>query len=140
VKIRRASSSDADTLAALMHQLGYDVPADAIAVRLQHRAGRREVLVVVDDADTVLGWAAISTDETFVEGCGAHLEGFVVDEAARSRGIGTLLLDAAEGWARERGCSEMRVQSNVIRTRAHAFYAKQGYATIKAQYQLRKRL
>jgi GNAT superfamily N-acetyltransferase len=64
----------------------------------------------------------------------------VVDEAVRSRGAGARLLDAAEAWARERGCAEMRVQSNVVRERAHTFYERHGYATIKAQYKLLKPL
>ena len=38
--------------------------------------------------DRVVGWVAICTDETFVEGFGAHLEGLVVDEAAFSLGCG----------------------------------------------------
>ncbi len=44
--------------------------------------------------------------------------GLVVDEAIRGAGIGAQLLAAAEVWARERGCTEMRVHSNVVRNRA----------------------
>jgi GNAT superfamily N-acetyltransferase len=139
VQIRRAAVDDAERIAALMLQLGYEVRADELADRLQRRAARREIFVAIAEYD-VLGWAAVSTDEPFVEGYGAHLEGLVVDESARSAGIGARLLEAAETWARERGCVDMRVQSNVVRERAHAFYARYGYATIKAQYHLRKRL
>jgi len=63
----------------------------------------------------------------------ALLEGFVVDEAARSRGIGAALLEAVESRARERGCAEIRVQSNVLRERAHSFYERNGYVKVKAQ-------
>ena len=49
-------------------------------------------------------------------------------------------MKAAEAWARKRGCNEMRVQSNVLRRRAHAFYERHGYAKIKSQYHLRKTL
>ena len=122
-----------------MGQLGYDVPAPAIADRLAHRERRREILVATR-GEAVVGWAAISTDETFVEGYGALLEGLVVEESARSEGVGAQLLDAAEAWARERGCTEMRVQSNVVRERAHRFYQRRGYATIKRQFQFRKPL
>ena len=137
--IRPAQSKDAGVLSGLMKQLGYDVAAAAIADRLARRDGRREVLVAIRD-DRVVGWAAVSVDEPFVEGFTAQLEGLVVDESVRSRGVGAQLLDAAEAWARARGCQELRVWSNVIRARAHAFYARREYTTIKAQYLFGKKL
>jgi GNAT superfamily N-acetyltransferase len=139
VNVRPAVAQDAARIVELMHQLGYEVAAAAVADRLRRRGERREVFVAARD-DRVVGWAGVSTDEPFVEGFGAHLEGLVVDEAFRGAGIGAALLEAAEAWARERGCAFMRVQSNVIRERAHEFYRRQGYGTIKAQYHLRKPL
>lgn len=134
-----ARPEQADDLAALMLQLGYQVDATTLAERLRRRGERREVFVALLN-ERVVGWTAVSTDEPFVEGFGAELEGLVVDETTRSAGIGTALLEAAEAWARERGCLEMRVKSNVIRERAHAFYECQGYATIKKQYNFHKPL
>jgi GNAT superfamily N-acetyltransferase len=122
-----------------MVQLGYDVPAPAVTARLLRLGERRDVFVATDH-ERVVGWAALSIDEAFVEGFGAFLEGLVVDEAARSRGIGAALLEAVEARARERGCAEIRVQSNVLRERAHSFYERNGYRTLKAQYHLRKPL
>jgi GNAT superfamily N-acetyltransferase len=122
-----------------MAQLGYDVPPPAVAARLQRLGERRDVFVATD-GELVVGWAALFVDEPFVDGFGAFLEGFVVDEAARSRGIGVVLLEAVEARARERGCTEIRVQSNVLRERAHSFYERNGYVKLKAQYQLRKLL
>jgi GNAT superfamily N-acetyltransferase len=139
VKVRRAQPDDAEAIAALMGQLGYDVPAPAVTARLQRLGERRDVFVATD-GERVVGWAALSIDEAFVEGFGAFLEGFVVDEAVRSRGIGVALLEAVEARARERGCGEIRVQSNVLRARAHSFYERNGYSKVKAQYQLRKAL
>jgi GNAT superfamily N-acetyltransferase len=137
--IRPARASDADRITALLTQLGYEVPAGSIKDRIDRLGERREVLVATV-GEQIVGWAAVSADEPFVEGFGAHLEGLIVDEAARSLGVGARLVQAAEAWARERGCAEMRIQSNVVRERAHAFYKRHGYATIKAQYHLRKRL
>jgi GNAT superfamily N-acetyltransferase len=140
VQIRAARPDDVEPIARLMIQLGYDVSVGALADRLRRRGERREVFVATCDDDGVVGWAAVHADEPFVEGFGAYLDGLVVDEAVRSQGAGARLLDAAEAWARERGCTEIRVWSNVIRKRAHAFYERQGYVTIKAQYHLRKPL
>ncbi len=121
-----------------MHQLGYDVAADSIEDRLRRRDSR-EIFVAVRD-QRVIGWAAVCVEETFVDGLGAHLDGLVVDEAVRSSGIGARLLEAAEAWARARGCAEMRVHSNVVRQRAHEFYRRHGYVTIKTQSNFRKPL
>jgi GNAT superfamily N-acetyltransferase len=137
--IRPARAEDANELSELMTQLGYDAAAPTIADRLRRRDARREVFVALCN-DRVVGWAAVSVDEPFVEGFSAQLEGLVVEERARGGGIGAQLLSAAEEWARARCCSEMRVWSNVIRERAHAFYAREGYRTVKAQYLFRKTL
>lgn len=121
-----------------MGQLGYEVAAGTIADRLRTRAGR-EVFVALE-GDRVVGWAAVCAQEAFVGGLGGYLEGLVVDEAVRGSGIGAQLLDAAEAWARERGCTEIRVHSNVVRIRAHQFYRRLGYATVKSQHYFRKPL
>lgn len=137
--VRPARSADAPRIGDLMRQLGYDVATEEIAARLMRRDAEREVFVA-DQGSGALGWAAVCVDEGFVEGRVAWIEGFVVDAHARSSGIGATLLDAAEGWARSRGCATMRVQSNVLRERAHEFYARHGYAKIKAQFAFRKSL
>ena len=38
-------------------------------------------------------------------------------QETRSRGVGKVLLDAAEGWARGRGCADISVRSNSKRAR-----------------------
>jgi GNAT superfamily N-acetyltransferase len=139
LEIRPARLGDVEGIATLMMQLGYEVAAGEISERLRRQEERRAVFVAARGRD-VVGWVAVCTDEPFVEGFGGHLEGLIVDDAVRSRGIGAELIEAAEAWARSRGCTEMRVQSNVVRARAHAFYKRHGYATIKSQYHLRKTL
>lgn len=46
---------------------------------------------------------------------------------ARRRGIGAVLLLAAERWAAERGCTECRVETQDINVPASQFYARHGY-------------
>lgn len=137
--IRAARTEDAPRISDLMHQLGYDVSAGEIAQRLSRRDDQREVILACDGDNTV-GWAAVCVEEGFVEGRVAWIEGFVVDDNARGAGVGARLLDTAEEWARSKGCTTMRVQSNVIRERAHAFYERHGYVKMKAQYAFRKPL
>ena len=134
----RREPEEAEQIARFTLQLGYDVRPEVIAEGVRPR-GSRKVFVATTE-DRIVGWAAVSVHEPFVEGAGAHLDGLVVDESVRSSGIGGELLAAAEAWARERDCGEMRLHSNVVRDRAHAFYRRHGYDTVKAQYYFRKAL
>ncbi len=139
VDVRPARGSDAQILADLMAQLGYEVPAAEIASRVERLDERRSVLVATVQR-VVAGWIAVSVDEPFVTGREALVEGLVVDERLRSQGVGERLLHEAEAWARAHACTAVRVQSNVIRERAHTFYERNGYARVKTQHQFRKRL
>jgi GNAT superfamily N-acetyltransferase len=64
----------------------------------------------------------------------------VVDAAARRCGIGTLLVDAAQQWARAAGLSEIIVRSNVVRDASHVFYLALGYRRLKTQHVYAKSL
>jgi GNAT superfamily N-acetyltransferase len=57
----------------------------------------------------------------------------VVDENHRSQGIGAALVKAAIGWADEHGFRTVRVRSNVVRERTHAFYERLGFSRTKTQ-------
>jgi GNAT superfamily N-acetyltransferase len=139
VNVRPGRVRDAERIAVLMTQLGYAVAVSDLADRLRRRPKRREIFVATS-AGAMLGWVSVSSDESFVTGFTALIEGFVVDEGTRSRGIGARLLEAAEAWARKRGCGEIHVRSNVIRERAHAFYERNAFVKAKAQYLLKKPL
>jgi len=139
MNVRRARPEDAERIGDLMRQLGYDAPASEIVRRIERSDGERAVFVADGDSGT-LGWAAVCVEDGFVEGRQAWIEGFVVDERARGGGIGARLLEAAEAWARTRACGTVRVQSNVVRERAHRFYERHGYSKIKAQFAFRKPL
>jgi hypothetical protein len=49
-------------------------------------------------------------------------------------------MERAEAWARERGCSIVRLSSSATRNVAHRFYESLGYMNIKTQYSFIKPL
>lgn len=63
----------------------------------------------------------------------AQIAGLVVDASYRNQGIGALLMERAERWARDRACRGVMLRSRVTRKDAHAFYKRLGYASIKTQ-------
>lgn len=60
------------------------------------------------------------------DGPQAWIPDLIVTEQARSRGAGAALLGAAETAARERGAFALTLESANWRTRAHAFYRREG--------------
>jgi len=137
--IKLAQATDAAAIVRLTSQLGYDVTAEQVVAGLDRRGDSCEVYVATD-GDAVIGWIALGVEDPFVAGRGCRIEGLVVDEKHRSEGIGAELLAQAETWCRQKGLTEVRVHSNVIRDRAHPFYERNGYTRIKSQHYFTKTL
>ena len=88
----------------------------------------------------VIGWIHVSVRPLVEVEQRAEVNGLVVEEKARSRGAGAMLLAAGEKWARGKRCKGMSVRSNVLRERAHGFYLRNGYEHYKTQKAFRKGL
>jgi GNAT superfamily N-acetyltransferase len=88
----------------------------------------------------IAGWIAVFVYRCVETDARAEVSGLVVDERHRSQGVGQRLLERAEQWARERKCTAIGLRSNVIRSRAHAFYEREGYDHYKTQKSFRKNL
>ena len=116
-------------MAKLLGQLGYPAPAWAMPGRLERMLAEpgQHVLVAEDDGHvvglaTVIVRHMINADEPF-----GRLASVVVDDAWRSRGIGTALIVEAERICAAAGCAMIEVTSSVHRSRAHEFYRRLGY-------------
>ncbi len=133
---------DSESVARLATQLGYPSTPTQIEARFQRlgEAPDSRVLVAVDTDGRVLAWIHVFGTRQIESDPGAEIGGLVVDEKERGRGFGTLLMERAEEWARERGYLLVSVRSNVIRVEAHEFYKSLGYEMVKSQFRLRKRL
>jgi GNAT superfamily N-acetyltransferase len=57
----------------------------------------------------------------------AVVEDVVVNQAHRSQGVGTLMMNHAKALAQEAGCYKLALSSNQKRERAHAFYESLGF-------------
>ena len=135
VAIRPAGAGDAADLARLSAQLGYPADAAAIAARLAlvRASHAGEIFAAVDAHASIVGWTHVAPRVNLEEEPFAELAGLIVGEGVRGRGVGALLLRAAENWAREHGYAKLRVRSNVLRERAHRFYLREGYVERKRQ-------
>ena len=141
-RIRPMIAADAGRAAELTTQLGYPVDAETLATRLAEVRTRLadEVLVAVDADDHPIGWIHVTRLALLEASDLAGINGLVVDEDRRSEGIGAELVEAAEGWARERGATAIMVRSRAARTRAHRFYERIGYVEVKLSHVFTKPL
>jgi GNAT superfamily N-acetyltransferase len=140
VSVRDALLADAPRMVTLALQLGYEVPLAHVEAILRSPEENRAIMVAVVPRAGVVGWIVVAQHETLLASRRAQVEGLVVEDEFRSNRIGALLVEAAEEWARKRGCSTLRLLSNVIRERAHTFYARLGYEVLKTEYVFQKNL
>jgi GNAT superfamily N-acetyltransferase len=142
IRVRAARPADAERLAVLCGQLGYPSSVERVRARLdQVQQDEGNAVLVAEGADgQVIGWVQVYVRPLVVDDLNAEVGGLVVDDRKRSEGVGRLLMEEAEAWARAHGCVAVNVRSNVIRERAHHFYETIGYRRIKTQLTLRKDL
>lgn len=140
IKVRAAEPRDFPQIAELAGQLGYPSTAEEIARRFSamEKSSEHGVFIADFGEGRIAGWVGVFVQRTVESDACVEISGLVVDERCRSRGVGLRLLERAEQWAREKGCAEVRLRSNVIRDRAHAFYEREGYKHVKTQKAFRK--
>jgi GNAT superfamily N-acetyltransferase len=126
IEIRNATDADCAPLAPLLEQLGYPTTAAEIAPRLK-RFGIHgpAVALVAAKQGSVVGVATghlMATIHAATEG--AYLTTLVVSSEVRGQGIGRLLVEAIEAWAREHNCKRLIVTTALHRTETHKFYER----------------
>jgi GNAT superfamily N-acetyltransferase len=136
------TAGDVRRVAALCGELGYPSTPAEVAARFEALAPRRDQALLVAENETgeAAGWLHVHEALTIEAGPWAEIGGLVVGAGDRARGVGRLLVEAAERWAAEHGYGEIRVRSNVVRQAAHEFYRRLGYEVVKNQLNFRKPL
>ena len=99
------------------------------------------VLVAETDNEKLVGFLEASI-RPFVEDCETdnvgYLEGWFVEKKYREHGIGATLVEAAEDWAREKGCEEMASDAEVGNELSLTAHQKLGYEETSRLVHLRK--
>jgi ribosomal protein S18 acetylase RimI-like enzyme len=125
---RPAADRDIEDILRLLPQLFEDdAPAEALWARNLRQVldSERGGVLVVEEDGTVLGVITSSYNLSVRHDGGyAQVEELVVDERARGRDAGAILVRAAIEEARRRGCAEIGLYS---RETTRGFYEKQGF-------------
>ena len=91
------------------------------------------VLVAENGPGRIIGCVHVLIDRRLAEGRRGEITSIVVDERARSRGTGALLVRAAAAWLQRRDIERLRIRCNARRQRAHRFYEQLGFQLTKQQ-------
>lgn len=122
-EIRPYAEADKRGLVALWDACGltreWNPPARDIALVQQSRHG--EILVALDGA-AIVGSVMVGHD-----GHRAWVYYVAVMPGRQLRGLGRLLMQAAEAWARERGVRKLELMIRNGNTEAAGFYTRLGY-------------
>jgi GNAT superfamily N-acetyltransferase len=110
----------------------YDVHPDSGPVTWPRRfdVGRWGFFLAVDGSDAI-GAAAVAFDTPGVDMLCCRRDLAVlwdirVRPRRRQQGVGTLLFEHVSSWARERGCLQLRVETQNINVPACRFYVRRG--------------
>jgi GNAT superfamily N-acetyltransferase len=136
ISIRSILPPDLPAVAALLVELGYPVLVDDLPSRLERlqQDGHSAAFVATHDPH-VIGLVTVhSFPAVHAAAPVALLTSLVVAESARGQGVGRRLVDAAENWARERGCARIIVTTAEHRSGAHAFYQGLGWEYTGRRY------
>lgn len=126
---RPAAPADAEAIAALLGELGYASTAAQVEERLSRMPpGEYAVFVAVAEERVagLMGLHRLMGLHLSEPGC--YVNALVVAAEWRGRGIGRLLLERAESWARANGCGRITLTSADHRREAHLFYEHNGFA------------
>ena len=85
------------------------------------------VLVATDCAGGCVGFVTVQREAHWTGEEQVYVPELVVVEVAEGKGIGTMLMDAVEAWARERGIRIVELDTGVSNSRSRAFYARLGF-------------
>ena len=102
-----------------------------------------EVLMAVDQGGRAVGFAELSI-RSVVEGCEpggvGFLEGWFVADGFRRKGVGALLVEAAEEWARHQGCKEFGSDTEINNSISIAAHKALGFEETERLVCFRKTL
>ena len=127
--VRSATVHDKDAIVKLLCQLDYPVTEDLVAQQIGRLLAHPDALLLVaEDGAQVQGFISLHfIPQLPLEGDFCRISYFCVGDGARSAGVGRRLEAAAVEAATARNCDRIEVHCHARRTRAHEFYARQGF-------------
>lgn len=148
IEIGKPSISERDAWLRLRERLWPEEPKEDLAsgVEVILDDPRRNAVFVArlhESGGELVGFVEAALRD-WAEGCRTRpvgcIEGWYVAPEHRRRGLGRRLIEAAEQWARSRGCTEMGSDAEIANTLSHRAHAALGYEEVERVVSFAKRL
>ncbi|AIB15810.1 aminoglycoside 6'-acetyltransferase (plasmid) [Azospirillum argentinense] len=147
MRVERCTHETLDDLATLRWELWPEAPIATHHTEAAEdlSAPDRAIAFIVRDEDGVaVGFAEASLRRDYVNGCEtspvAFLEGIYVRAEQRKRGVARLLIQAVEGWGKEKGCSEFASDADIGNDVSRRMHAALGFEETERVVFFRKSL
>lgn len=141
VVVRPIEPRDAQDVALLIKQLGYERPVEAVLRWIERLGSERErqAAYVACVEEEVVGWIEVSIQYRLQATPFALVGGLVVKDGVRGKGIGRHLCEQAEAWSWQQQIETLRVTSRGEREDAHRFYLRNSYRQVKTSLVFEKK-
>ncbi len=131
MRVYEAQNGDLGTAAALAARLWPEHTADELLDELRDITACGGAVFLAEEDGVAAGFLQCQLRNDYVEGTDSspvgYLEGVYVREEYRLRGVASALLDAAERWAAERGCTEFASDCELDNADSLAFHLRAGF-------------
>ncbi|EHD1699037.1 GNAT family N-acetyltransferase [Vibrio vulnificus] len=144
MEIREAQASDIDSLLRLNYQIGImhfeNAPEAFVEPSFEEKEfllnalnDQSRLFLVAEVSGAVVGFitATVSQNEVvpfLVKTPICRVGTIVVDENARTSGIGTQLMAKCSDWAKSQGAEQIKLEVMAFNSHAQKFYTKLGFA------------
>jgi GNAT superfamily N-acetyltransferase len=134
IEIRQIRPQDSTEITQLSRQLGYLLSEDQITKNIQTVLSNKDhdAFVAIHE-NKVVGWIGVAHTIMIEMTPYCEINGLVIDEKHRGKGIGKLLIERAKQWGKEKGNTTIRLRCNVKRKETHLFYQHLGFIETKEQ-------
>lgn len=124
IRLANTDEEIASTFAVMRQLRPHIAEQDYVPLVKQHMEGGY-LLAFLQDGGRVCAAAGFRITDSLAWGHHVYVNDLISDEAARSAGYGAALLDWVASYAKERGCTQLHLDSGVQRHGAHRFYLRE---------------
>ncbi|MEN2776178.1 GNAT family N-acetyltransferase [Acetivibrio clariflavus] len=126
--------TDYNDIYLLNQELGYFYSVEKVKKKIEYiTQNTKDIVLVAQHDNEVIGYIHGSPYELLCSDSLINILGFVVKEKYRNIGVGNILINNLERWAKENGYNRIMLVSGIERLNAYRFYQKHGYAYRKAK-------
>lgn len=133
--IRRGTVEELEDIARLALKLWPENDDAEIKVEVQNWLTEDGSTIFIKEADEmVIGFAQVSIRQDYVEGTMSspvgYLEGIYVEPIHRRMGIASELVEACQGWAKDKGCVEFASDIIIDNEDSYEFHIANGFVEV----------